>query len=109
MSNQALTLLPSWVRIRVINNEEKIEVTYRKVTPKQQLTLATLPIKQKHQLEKHLQRLHLWGILELQDWYNKQKQWLTAFKLDFESYEEFKKRKLREANEQIWAIKQILR
>ncbi|HAS38963.1 MAG TPA: hypothetical protein DCS93_00720 [Microscillaceae bacterium] len=101
MNNQVLTALPSRVRICTTNHQERIEVTYRKVTPKQQIVLATLPIKQKHLLKKHLHRLHLWSILELQDWYNKQKQGLTAFKLDFESYEEFKKRKLREANEQI--------
>ena len=102
MIHQTLTIIPSRARIVAINNhKEKIEVTYCKVNLKQQRIFAALPTAQKHQLKKHLNKLHLMGILDLQNWYGKRKQGLSSFKMDAETYEEFKKRKLKEADEQI--------
>ena len=102
MTHQPLTIIPSRVRIATTSNhQEKIEVIYHKVTSKQQHIFTTLPTTQKQQLEKHLHKLHLMGILDLQDWYGKRQQGLAAFKIDTETYEAFKKRKLKEADEQI--------
>ena len=95
------TLIPSRARLVTHPHRDVIEITYHKITPKQSQIIASLSRTQEQLLQVALQKIHSLKSYDLQNWYNARKKGWEAFKLSVETYESFKKRKLREANEQI--------
>ena len=102
MSTQTLKMIPKWARIITENNHEKIEITFRKVTLKEQQYFEKMPLSQKKQLSLYLYKLKMLMVTKsLKGRYEFLKAAFKAFHLTVETYEEFKKRKLKEADEQI--------
>ncbi|EAY29452.1 hypothetical protein [Microscilla marina] len=102
MTKQTLSTIPSRVRIITIDHKEKIEVTFRKATPKEQKHFEQMPLSEKKQFSVHLYNIKMMMVTKsLKGRYEFLKSAFKAFNLTVETYEEFKKRKLREADEQI--------
>lgn len=102
MTKQTLAMIPSWVRIITVDHKEKIEITFRKATPKEQQHFEQMSLSNKKQLSLHLYNVKMLTVTKsLKGRYEFLKSAFKAFNLTIETYEEFKKRKFREADEQI--------
>lgn len=92
MTKQTLTMVPSWVRIITVDHKEKIEITFRKATPKEQQHFEQMPLSGKKQLSIYLYEIKMLMVIKsLKGRYEFLKSVFKSFNLTIETYEEFKK------------------